>query len=394
MGDNTIKDLLQELIKVSFSDRGKIASFLRNIFSKKEKQTKVREQKLEDYKPKIEAMFGTFSDKKQTVNGFKNKSSSDLMAERNERLCILNELFENQLISESEFASQVVRIRRFYLENMQKAVVSEAQTILQDPSKQPIDKEVISELSDSVLDGNVRGLLGDVALKNAKNRKMLMNASNTFAKACAILQKSNDKSLDTEVYAIRQDYRDCLDTLEIAYDLPETYVSEGKERDTEKELDFGSSKYSFESLIKSEAYEEIEEFESLDSQEKELKQEEIARNTQIVNIGNPIKVTYDLDTDTHICEMKTKEELMSDYTLGLEILQDKYPNHRQGFITSDKGLTLQIFFDDPEAQGAYTALKAITDKQIKDVEEFSKASKSIELKANMTAERIDLTKEV
>jgi len=91
---------------------------LRNIFSKKEKQTKVRAQKLEDYRPKIETMFGKFSDKKQTVNDFENKSSSDLMAEKNERLCILNELFKNKLISESEFASQVVRIRRFYLENM------------------------------------------------------------------------------------------------------------------------------------------------------------------------------------------------------------------------------------------------------------------------------------
>jgi len=132
----------------------------------------------------------------------------------------------------------------------------------------------------------------------------------------------------------------------------------------------------------------------LDSQEKELKQEEIDRNNQIVNIGNPIRITYDLDTDTHICEMKTKEELMSDYTLGLKILQDKYPNHKQGFVTSDKGLTLQIFFDDPEAQDAYIALKAVTDKQIKNVEEFSKVSKSIEMRANTTAERIDMAKEV
>lgn len=63
-----------------------------------------------------------FKDKKKIVS---NKSSQELIEERNERLAILNKLYDNKKLSDTEFEKMVLSVRRVYQREIENQVKNE-----------------------------------------------------------------------------------------------------------------------------------------------------------------------------------------------------------------------------------------------------------------------------
>ena len=148
---NQIKEEIDKIISNNLTDSYHVSGFLQYIARlKKLEDKKLQFSRVKNQTERVENLFGPIKSKKKIVGKkgekFVEKTSDELIMERNERLAVLYELYSTGNISEEEFIKNVVGVRKCYKRIIDERVIEETKLLSKEPTLKGKAKEKITDV--------------------------------------------------------------------------------------------------------------------------------------------------------------------------------------------------------------------------------------------------------
>lgn len=191
-----------------FKDKGSLSTFVQAALSTRKSATERRTEKMDKYKSKVISAFGSLDAFKTQMGAdsvaFREpKTVYDLMNERNQRLSAMYVLKQRGLLSPQEFASNVVVIRRLYLDMVEDRALSTCQEIIAKPSAKTDEIKKYVQMTKEVLQGNTSSITSSI--HPVINPVTASGAAKALVSTQQTLQASGNSEFDKEASDCAQD---------------------------------------------------------------------------------------------------------------------------------------------------------------------------------------------
>ncbi len=395
MTDNIITELIEELKKSNFKDSKIIGKFLKAITEKRQETKLKRALKMQGYSNDIKKIFGSLAatnrmkkDPKTGMVDYVPLTSEDLMNERNKRLATLNHLYETKQISETDFANNVVKLRRTYQELVQETALKEIDTVLKDPTIPKDEKNVRLEYYEEIEKGNF------YFSYDRKINPLASDAGKALMDAKKILEKHNVKNFEGEIGALENEIENNNNILwDIDYRVGHSMLQD--EIDGKISVFMTNSDFAAKRLAMFQDFKETKMYEDIKNDPYDRKEERLIRDFEHFYSNHIYDREYDISAtilknnseNYEVHELKTKEDLDNDKAMAEE-MYSQYPSRREIVKDGDTFYQKRIF-EDPDIQAEYDSFMELNKRQQEVVANYEKGKSATRIKSQTVAENIN-----